>query len=82
MTGVTLGKSRVRESCMPRICEGEAEWPSYSTVALRTGPITRYKTGQITSQPHARNSTLQIPQLTHTLLRYIIRQRWVALNSH
>lgn len=28
---VTSGKSRVRESRLPGICEGEAEWPSYST---------------------------------------------------
>jgi hypothetical protein len=31
---VTSGKSRVRESRKARICEGRAEWPSYSTTIL------------------------------------------------
>lgn len=31
MTRVTLGKSRVRESCMPGSVRAKAEWLSYST---------------------------------------------------
>ena len=32
MTRVTLGKSRVRESCTPGSVRAKAEWLSYSTV--------------------------------------------------
>jgi len=34
MTRVTLGKSRVRESCTPGSVRAKAEWLSYSTVIL------------------------------------------------
>lgn len=32
MTRVTLGRSRVRESCTPGSVRAKAEWLSYSTV--------------------------------------------------
>ena len=32
MMRVTLGKSRVRESCMPGSVRAKAEWLSYSTM--------------------------------------------------
>jgi hypothetical protein len=35
MTRVTLGKSRVRESCTPGSVRAKAEWLSYSTVTVR-----------------------------------------------
>ncbi len=34
MTQVILGKSRVREICMPGSVRAKAEWLSYSTIAL------------------------------------------------
>ena len=34
MTRVTLGKSRVRESCTPASVRAKAEWLSYSTVTV------------------------------------------------
>ncbi len=37
MTQVTLGKSRVRESCMPGSVRAKAEWLSYSTVTRNCG---------------------------------------------
>ena len=35
---VTSGKSRVRGKPPARICEGKAEWPSYSAAARRQEP--------------------------------------------
>ena len=40
MTRVTLGKSRVRESCMPGSVRAKAEWLSYSTVTAGGGART------------------------------------------
>ena len=37
MTRVTLGKSRVRESCTPGSVRAKAEWLSYSTVTAKGG---------------------------------------------
>jgi hypothetical protein len=34
MTQVILGKSRVREICMPGSVRAKAEWLSYSTISL------------------------------------------------
>jgi len=34
MMRVTLGKSRVRESCMPGSVRAKAEWLSYSTMTM------------------------------------------------
>ena len=34
MTRVTLGNSRVRESCTPGSVRAKAEWLSYSTVTV------------------------------------------------
>ena len=42
MTQVILGKSRVREICMPGSVRAKAEWLSYST----TGPETERLTGR------------------------------------
>ena len=37
MTRVTLGKSRVRESCTPGFVRAKAEWLSYSTMTPGDG---------------------------------------------
>ena len=37
MTQVILGKSRVREICMPGSVRAKAEWLSYSTIPRRGG---------------------------------------------
>jgi hypothetical protein len=37
MTRVTLGKSRVRESCTPGSVRAKAEWLSYSTMTPGDG---------------------------------------------
>ncbi len=47
MTQVILGKSRVREICMPGSVRAKAEWLSYSTIppfAFQAGGQPRYRT--------------------------------------
>jgi len=41
MMRVTLGKSRVRESCMPGSVRAKAEWLSYSTVTCSSKSETQ-----------------------------------------
>jgi len=42
MTQVILGKSRVREICMPGSVRAKAKWLSYSTIT-GTGPLSVMK---------------------------------------
>jgi hypothetical protein len=49
MTQVILGKSRVREICMPGSVRAKAEWLSYSTIGTGFGRShyrTAYEAGQ------------------------------------
>ena len=39
MTQVILGKSRVREICMPGSVRAKAKWLSYSTICLGYRPL-------------------------------------------
>jgi hypothetical protein len=41
MTRVTLGKSRVRETCTPGSVRAKAEWLSYSTTTCRGDYLNR-----------------------------------------
>jgi hypothetical protein len=45
MTRVTLGKSRVRESCTPGSVRAKAEWLSYSTGTSITPVATDQRPG-------------------------------------
>jgi hypothetical protein len=42
MTQVILGKSRVREICMPGSVRAKAEWLSYSTITYKDARFTRH----------------------------------------